>query len=251
MITEFRKSISSTLYERAISPFFGTLVISWSLWNWKIFYLTFFISESVLNISKIEYITQNLNNINCLITYPLISTIVLLTIIPFITNGAYWLSLKFQQWRLDQKNVIERKQLLTIEQSIQLREEISIQEEKFEKFLKEKSDRIKQLELIIEEQNKKEKSIKANNLNQVKNIKIDSTKISDFFSKSKNVLEFSKVLYAIQNGYKIFAPSNHAEPDFVSLLESNDIIENKGNGHYSLTSLGKEYQKVYAEIKTK
>ena len=56
MISDFRKSINSILYERVSSPLFGTFVISWLIWNWKITYLTLFVSESNLDKNKLEYI---------------------------------------------------------------------------------------------------------------------------------------------------------------------------------------------------
>ena len=107
MIDELKKSLSAILYERTTSPFYGTLLISWLIWNWKIVYLTLFISENKINTDKINYITNNFNDIHCLLIYPLISTVVLLTVIPYISNGAYWLSLKFNKWKKDQKNVVE------------------------------------------------------------------------------------------------------------------------------------------------
>ena len=88
MIDELKKSLSAILYERTTSPFYGTLLISWLIWNWKIVYLTVFISESSINTDKINYIVSNFNDIHCLLIYPLISTIVLLTVVPFISNGA-------------------------------------------------------------------------------------------------------------------------------------------------------------------
>lgn len=150
MIEELKKSLSAILYERTTSPFYGTLLISWLIWNWKIVYLTVFISESKINTDKINYITNNFNDVHCLLIYPLISTVILLTVVPFISNGAYWLSLKFNKWKKDQKNIVEMKQLLTLEQSIKLREQISEQEKRFERLLENKNQEIDQLKVFIE-----------------------------------------------------------------------------------------------------
>ena len=135
MFSEFRKSINSILFERVTSPLFGTLTISWLLLNWRIPYLTLFVSESKIKETKIDYILSNYADVHFLITYPIISTAILITLVPFISNGAYWLSLKFKKWKIDKKNEIEKTQLLSLEQSINLRKELRENELEFEKIL--------------------------------------------------------------------------------------------------------------------
>jgi len=88
-MTDFLKSMKSILHERISSPFYGSLIVSWLLWNWKIPYVTLFVDSSKLTVDKIAYIMINCNDCRYLIYYPLISTVVILTVIPFITNGAY------------------------------------------------------------------------------------------------------------------------------------------------------------------
>ena len=90
MISELTKSINSILYERVTSPLYGALFFSWSLWNWKIVYLTIFVSAESIEGTKIDYISNNYNDIHFLLTYPVISTLLLLTIVPFLTNASYW-----------------------------------------------------------------------------------------------------------------------------------------------------------------
>lgn len=95
MVTDIKKSLNEIIYERTTSPFFGTLITSWLIWNWRIIYLTFFISESKIKPNEIDYILANYSDIDHIVWYPIISTILLVTIIPFISNGVYWLSIKF------------------------------------------------------------------------------------------------------------------------------------------------------------
>lgn len=150
MFDELKKSISALLYERTTSPLFGTLIVSWSLWNWKVLYLTFFISENkLIGKNKIEYISENYNDSFNLLWFPLISTAILITLIPYLSNGAYWISIKFLKWKKDKKNEVEMNQLLTLEQSIELREQISNQELKLSKIVEDKNLEIKQLNLLV------------------------------------------------------------------------------------------------------
>ncbi|WP_406845030.1 hypothetical protein [Flavobacterium soyae] len=150
MIDDLKKSFDQIIYERTTSPFYGSFIISWCLWNWKIIYLTFFVSQD-----KIDYIVTNFSAFKNIFIFPLLSSIFIITLVPFITNGAYWLSLKFNKWRVDQKNLVDGKQLLSIEQSIELREQISKQEERFAKLVEDKNLEIKQLNLQIQEYQKK------------------------------------------------------------------------------------------------
>ena len=71
MINELKKSINAALYERAVSPLYGTFLITWSLWNWKIIYLTFFVSENKLEINKIDYIVANYYSPEIAFVYPI------------------------------------------------------------------------------------------------------------------------------------------------------------------------------------
>ncbi|MDY7395235.1 hypothetical protein UMM65_08270 [Aureibaculum sp. 2210JD6-5] len=154
MISEFRKSINAILFERVTSPLFGTFFATWMIWNWKIIYLTLFISESEIDQNKLEYITNNLWEFKLLVTYPIVSTIILITIIPFISNGAFWVSLNFKNWRSNQKLKIEKKQLISLEQAISLRRELREKEIDFEKILENKTKEITTLQSMIKEMEK-------------------------------------------------------------------------------------------------
>ncbi|MHA8070181.1 hypothetical protein ACS6L2_12920 [Aquirufa ecclesiirivi] len=229
---EIKKSISAILYERTTSPLFGTFIFSWLLWNWKIPYLTFFISEEKLETNKIDYIISNFNYSCYLITYPIISTFILLTIIPFLSNGAYWLTINFENWKSKHKNLIESKQLLTLEQSIELREQISKQEEKFSKLVQDKNLEIeylkKQLESINFEEKKLEKVDKPN---------VELELLADRIYHNKDELEiFNNITIAIQNNRRPESDPNTSK--IIALLESYDIIE-KPDRLYKFTDRGK------------
>lgn len=149
MFNDFRNSVNKILNERLTSPFWGTLFSSWLIWNWKIPYVTFFVSEKTVG-NKIDYIISNCSNVHNLITGPLISTIVIIALVPFITNGAFWLTIIFDKWRADKRNEVDNKSRLTIEQSIQIREQMANREEWFQKQLDEKDADISKLKAEID-----------------------------------------------------------------------------------------------------
>lgn len=239
MIDDIKKSVNSILYERTTSPLYGTFIVSWIIWNWKIVYLTLFISAEKLNINKIDYILSNFWDPHYLITYPLISTIIFLTVVPFMSNAAYWLALRFNKWKKDQKNQINLKQLLTLEQSMELREQILVQQEKFEKLLENKNLEIKQLTLMIENVEHRPAPIESVNQNSIKQ-EDELTKLAERIKNNPSELkEYESMLHYIQNGYKLNINSK-----FIALLESHDIIQTKGNGIYQFTQIGKKFHKL-------
>jgi hypothetical protein len=69
MIEETKKSIQSILYQRVSSPFYGTSIVSWLIWNWKVIYLTIFVSEKIIKKSKIDFIVDNYSEINHLVSF--------------------------------------------------------------------------------------------------------------------------------------------------------------------------------------
>ncbi len=248
MISETRKSINSILYERISSPFFGTLIISWLLWNWKIVYTTFIVSSEDIGQNKIDYIVSNFNDSNYLIWLPLASTIILLTVIPFVSNGAYWLNLKFDKWRVDKKAEIEKKKLLTIEQSIQLREQIVNMENQFDSLLRDKNNEIDQLKILVNDLNK--------NIDQSNPKIVAKKQAQDITSKAeefKNIIKanveleegFEEISKQInENGIVLFQKKQLIGE--LSFFEANRLIEeNPNDGSYFLTALGNELRRLY------
>lgn len=247
MIDDFKKSFNEIIYERTTSPFYGTIITSWLIWNWRIIYLTFFVSEKRIKGHKIDYILDNYSDVEHIIIYPLISTLFLLTVIPFLSNGAFWLSLKFNKWKVDQKNMVDKKQLLSIEQSIELIEQIAKQEERFAKLVEDKNLEIKQLNLELQEYRK----INAPTLDDVVDItskKANSdSELNDFVERlkknDKELKEYERVIDYIQKGYSPVDKTD-VTSKFITLLESYDIINRNPSGSYSVTENGKKFYRL-------
>lgn len=241
-MNDFTKSIKSILNERISSPFYGTLIVSWLLWNWKISYVTFFIDSSKLKDNKIDYILANCNDFHHLVTFPLISTLIILTIVPFITNGAYWITLIFDQWRINKKNEVERRQLLSLEQSIQLRSEIQSQEEKFDKLLKSKNEEIAFLKQQLEVALANSKSGQQNFISE----KDYQLEIKDFLNNDK-ILEYMDIVSgSIQGGYSL----SDMPSDVMGYFIANDLIESKrAGGIYDFTAKGKLFLREFLKYK--
>ncbi len=252
MINDIKNSINKILNERLTSPFYGTFILAWLVWNWRILYLSFFVSEDKIETDKISYIIEKFSDLKYIVFLPLISTIILITLIPFITNRAYWISLLYNQWKVNKRNEVQKKDLLTIEQSLNLREQIKSQEKRFEELLEDKNTELKQLRLQIAEFSNKPNSVSTPTASKselsLKGLQNLVNKIMDNTILSKGLDE---VNYYIQGGYSGLKDSDNITTDIISFFESNDIIENKGKGMYGLTENGKKVNRTITSRKFK
>jgi hypothetical protein len=130
--------------ERVTSPLFSTFIVTWILWNWKIFYLTLFISPELINPhNKIEFITVNYLNVCEGLIYPLISSGILLFVIPFGEKYVYKSYLYFRSERHKMKEKSESEKLLSIEESAAIRLEMLEQSDTHRRQLARKDEEIK------------------------------------------------------------------------------------------------------------
>jgi hypothetical protein len=238
MIDEFKKSINNILYERVTSPFYGTFIISWIIWNWNIVYLTLFVSEKSLKVSKLVYINSNLIDYCKMIWYPLASSALLILVLPFVANGAFYVNLKFSAWKKNQKQIIEGDELLSKNESIALRKEILEQENKFLLLLNSKDKEIEILKEIAG-------TSKVNNNTSVE----DDQELINLVEKIKVIPNFKQfyknLLFYIQGGHRIEISEN-LPSDFISLFEANSLIQKNGN-FYDFTSKGMKFQQMILE----
>lgn len=104
------EELKTTLKERLRSPLFGNFIVSWLIVNWKIPYLTVFVSEKVLKgKTKIEEIKNIIDGYKSsvdwydsywmmLFGWPFISMVFMILVYPFIFNWLEILRLYFQTW---------------------------------------------------------------------------------------------------------------------------------------------------------
>lgn len=184
---EIIKSIKATLYDRVTSPLSGTLIASWITWNWRIFYVTFFLDQEDLidSKNKLDYIQNYLENPDChwnLIWWPLITSAFFILIFPFISSGAYWLHLWFKNLNMQSKIIFEDKGRLSVEDSTELRKQLrNIQEEYIQLDLI-KNENIEKKEKLIQEL----KAEIETNLSKI-------TVLEDRLDEEKKELDFSTI----------------------------------------------------------
>jgi len=252
MLDEIKKSISATLYERTTSPLFGTFFFTWVIWNWKIIMVLFFTTSIELKTTKFEYINDNLLNILNGLIYPIISTIVILTLYAWLSEQAYRLWLFFDKRKSDYKNEIEKHKLLSVEQSMKLRIEIANKEESFENIIKDKEQLISALKSEIKELATRLKTL--NDLNAEKNSILENSndginERDQFFENAEAASYFEHIANYVQHNW-IFE-SKQIPDRITSYYIAHDLIS-KGNhaGTYDFTEKGKIYLREYFRRKT-
>ncbi|WP_298238835.1 hypothetical protein [uncultured Algibacter sp.] len=262
-LKEFGNSINKIINERLTSPFYGTLIVSWLIINWKIIYLTIFVDSSEIRGTKIDFIVSNYSESSRIIWYPLLTTILIITIVPFITYLAYWASLIFIDLRRKLKNKIEKNQQLTVEESAQIRLEIQNQKVRLIELLKDKDIEIESLKLQIEElskslieQNKTTNKIDKKSSN-TQNSKSTLEIIQDQNKKEEEKVLFEKLfkdtkifteLKSVIHGIESYGNANYfdrATLDTVTKLKANKIIKRGSNGKDEFTDLGISFLKYF------
>lgn len=243
MFSEVRESFNSVFKERITSPLYGAFIVSWLIWNWRILYLTFIVSPEKISETKIDYIIENYSDPSFIVWYPLLSTLILITIIPFFSNFAYLAHINFNKWRVDQRNSVEMKQLLTLEQSIELREELIRQKKRFDELLNDKNEELKKLSIANKELEEKISSKKVNPFERPKD-----SEILNLAGQIASNKELQKGVEIITKYSRARNPNLHSDKqlksDVLTFFEINDLIDLKGSVYY-WSSKGKEVLKLY------
>ncbi len=244
---DIRKSINSILYDRIVSPLSGSFIVSWCIFNWRLIYVTVFQTNESLGKNKVEYIETHLNLLDALV-WPTLSAIFFITIYPRLSEYAYQVSLFYKGRKRKLRNKYEDSQLLTIEQSIDLRLQLKSQLERFDKITSDKDKLIS--------------TLKAENeglLNRLSVLEKRTTEIStdngikppSYDPDYENFISeeaYSRVLEEVYQRQPVWSGGGFGQENLKTIkkLELMDLVTGKeiSNGYtYTLTEKGKLYLK--------
>ena len=260
MINDIQKSINSSLYERLTSPLWGAIVAGWLVFNWEVIYITFFGKEEYLGCGKLDYILIYLYSPENFYLYPIAVVAFLLLVFPFISNGAYYLHLKFKSWKENKRNEIENKTLLSVEQSLKLRESLRNQVEAFNNLTKDKELEIKSLKDQLNQLAKQSEFEIQKHINSIKELELsnksgNSTLIEnntitktdrDYWEEDFQFIENNiSVLNTITTEINKVSSGYHKkwvnEMDDFSIFVNLELVELKNDDNYYLTKKGKYF----------
>ncbi|MCW7503556.1 hypothetical protein [Leptospira paudalimensis] len=246
ILDEIKNSINSVIAERSVSPLFGTFLISWLSWNWKIIYALFGTGKYLDFEDRLEFIETYYSDNSYLFVYPIISTILLLILYPLLSITAYWIWLHFDILKKKIRNNAERSELLTLDESIKIRIELQKSKELTANLVIEKDREIdqlkKQLEIQISE------NIKISQIKEEKEKKANSKEKASISEKIKSNKKLTDALNGIFECYKKGIPykelKSNISDNSLAFFTANRVISEL-NGDIHLLYLGEELYKDY------
>jgi hypothetical protein len=106
----FFDSLSFPMRERARSPLYGSFILSWCLWNWRIFVALFFLEPAeTYGYNVIEYINYNFINWCDTLIIPLFITAIILFGLPLLDYAIILFTEDWKRKRIDEKLKILNK----------------------------------------------------------------------------------------------------------------------------------------------
>jgi hypothetical protein len=259
-ITELLEILFSTAKQRIKSPFFGSFIFSWLIFNWKpIFYFLFSDEKISMKIEKIENSFEFIQNS---LLYPLFLSFIYVLVFPYINQFIHWLTikaenskreeyhrLKIEQIRNSQILAEEEKNLEDIRSGnrdvSQLNERINLlikDNERLKETIQNKNKTIsdfgEQLDKVINE--KQHYAIELSKFNQELSKQSYVSKINlDFltFKKSEYFIYFTDIFKSIFDNKDL----TNFNKEVVDYYFKNKILEIDEQGRYQLTKKGRNF----------
>ena len=153
MFDDVSKTIKAILYDRITSPLFGTFILSWCGWNWRL--LALFLTDSSMPVAnKLRYLDSDLypsNGVTFIygLLLPLATTAFFIYIYPWFARMVYG------YWR-EQQNELKRLQVekdgeksLTNDEAKEIRNQALLSELQYQDEREKREVRIKDLENLV------------------------------------------------------------------------------------------------------
>ena len=158
MLDDMFKSVKAQLYERAVSPLIGSIVISWSLWNYKFILLMVSglkVTDKYKIIDEVLFTTWQQAYLQGAL-YPIATAVFYLYLYPYPAKYVFEFTRNRQKEISDIKRKIEDETLLSVKESRAIRREIYALEEEMQKDIERKDSEIERLRKELEDIEKDE-----------------------------------------------------------------------------------------------
>jgi len=103
-------SKSNPFIERVKSPLYGSFVVSWAMWNWRVFFSIFLLDrQDYKGQNAIDFISENYLNWNTGFWFPLITAIIYILVIPWVDYLFVWHAEFNKRKKVERKIKVGRK----------------------------------------------------------------------------------------------------------------------------------------------
>jgi hypothetical protein len=269
-ITELLETLFATANQRIKSPFFGSFIFSWLIFNWKpIFYFLFSDDKIKDRIILIETQYEDLGNL----TYkPLVLSLIYVVIFPYVNQFIHWLTTKaeyskrIEHHKLKKEQIENSQELAEEEKTLedirsgnrdisQLNEEISLlskDNERLKETIQNKDEAISDFGEQLDKTTIELQTLRKNELIQNKSINslekeyfqlfleyysFQNSKISSFFPELVENIEIA----FDQNTIDPFIISGYIDMKLIKVAK-------KENRNYELTEKGETFWNLYKKI---
>ena len=185
MLDLLQRSITRTANDKIRSPLYGAFILSWMAWNWRIFYVTFFLDMHDLGMRKLPYIERLLGNTIYSIWAPLLSTFLIICVLPVFRIGAIWVEQGYKRYRNDIMQKFDNEQWMPPHIVTSLRKEIRTIRSEYEETLVKRNEELSSLQ--IDSKEKLEKG--QNRINSLEN---EIQELQDSISNFENEVVINK-----------------------------------------------------------
>jgi hypothetical protein len=248
MTDDLITSIKASLYDRTVSPLFGAVAISWSLWNYRLFVVLF---SSMPVAEKLQFIDDALYGtwharLGVLLVYPICTALAFIFLYPYPAKAVY------QFWGSRQKELKEIRQRieddtpLTIDESRRIRRQVIDIRVEYEQQLRRSAEETEHLKQAIAEGQEREETLKKQlDTSQKMGPLTSPPLVSDselesiltggsyrlFYNPQKGVNASKKIKFA--SGGKIVEGNNDNESSwrvvggFLELIQSDNRIHSR------------------------
>ncbi|MFA6015385.1 MAG: hypothetical protein WC742_09985 [Gallionellaceae bacterium] len=234
MFEDVGRTIKAILYDRITSPLFGTFVLSWCGWNWRLI-LLFLTDSSTAVVKKFEYVDSDI--------YPTISAIFIHgLLLPLATTAFFiyvypWFARKvYGHWR-EQQNELKKLQLekdsekpLTKEEAQEITNQALLSELRYQDEREKREVRIRDLENLVKSLQPEVGLVPANEPDKPKDSSIQTLK--EKFPKNGMTYsrEIQEGMFSVLRMIDTLAPGSSIDKDdFMKKVPSDSELSELDN----------------------
>jgi len=166
-------SLRDNLHERISSPLSGSFIISWLAWQWQPIYILLAQDYTMSINQRIDKVLA-ISNINSLMFFPLISTVLIISVVPLASALALWVKNKYYKLYL----LINKNKPLSPDEAAKHREVIAKREGEINNLISNREEKYEKVRTENQKQKIQIQELENNRVN-LKDYKLINGRLQD------------------------------------------------------------------------